>query len=134
MGKRSNFERVPRDFYPTPYSAVVPLIPHLFQGVYVEPCAGDYRLVEHLKLLDHHSLFASDIEPRHQKVIKKDVFDLVKSDLKYANKIITNPPWDRKILHPMIEKFLELGLDTYLLFDADWMHTKQSVKFMPYVV
>jgi len=29
MGKRSDFERVERDFYPTPLDAVKPLIPHL---------------------------------------------------------------------------------------------------------
>ena len=29
VGKRSEFERIPRDFYPTPYSAVEPLIAHL---------------------------------------------------------------------------------------------------------
>jgi hypothetical protein len=29
VGKRSNFDRVPRDFYPTPAAAVLPLIPHL---------------------------------------------------------------------------------------------------------
>ena len=29
MGKRSDFERIPRDFYPTPYKAVLPLLPHL---------------------------------------------------------------------------------------------------------
>ena len=29
MGKRSNFERNPRDFYPTPKEAVIPLLPHL---------------------------------------------------------------------------------------------------------
>jgi hypothetical protein len=29
MGKRSNFERRPADFYPTPRAAVVPLIPYL---------------------------------------------------------------------------------------------------------
>ena len=29
MGKRSNFERVPRDFYPTPIEAVYPLLEHL---------------------------------------------------------------------------------------------------------
>ena len=29
MGKRSNFDRIPRDFYPTPAAAVAPLIPHL---------------------------------------------------------------------------------------------------------
>ena len=29
MGKRSDFERKPRDFYPTPFAAVEPLIDHL---------------------------------------------------------------------------------------------------------
>ena len=38
---------------------------------------------------------------------------------------ITNPPWDRKILHPILEK-LPMIFPTWLLFDADWMHTKQS--------
>jgi hypothetical protein len=39
MGKRSSFERIPRDFYPTPYAAVPPLIPHL-RGIrtFAEPC------------------------------------------------------------------------------------------------
>ena len=43
--------------------------------------------------------------------------------------IITNPPWDRKILHPMIEHFSDFK-PTWLLFDADWMHTKQSKKYL----
>ena len=29
MGKRSNFERIERDFYPTPEEALIPLLPHL---------------------------------------------------------------------------------------------------------
>ena len=29
MGKRSSFERIPRDFYPTPEAAVPPLLPFL---------------------------------------------------------------------------------------------------------
>ena len=50
MGKRSNFERIPRDFYPTPHAAVPPLIPHL-RGVrtFAEPCCGDGALVRHLE-------------------------------------------------------------------------------------
>ena len=50
MGKRSNFERIPRDFYPTPLKAVPPLIPYL-QGIrsFAEPCAGDGALVRHLE-------------------------------------------------------------------------------------
>jgi hypothetical protein len=48
-----------------------------------------------------------------------------------ADYIITNPPWDRKILHPMIEHFSSMR-PTWLLFDADWMHTKQSTPYMDY--
>ena len=44
--------------------------------------------------------------------------------------IITNPPWERKLLHPMIEQFSDLR-PTWLLFDADWVHTKQAIPFMP---
>ena len=51
MGKRSSFERIPQDFYPTPYAAVPPLIPHL-RGVrtFAEPCCGDGALVRHLEI------------------------------------------------------------------------------------
>ena len=50
MGKRSSFERIPRDFYPTPIAAVPPLIPHL-SGIrtFAEPCCGDGALVRHLE-------------------------------------------------------------------------------------
>ena len=50
MGKRSDFERKPRDFYPTPIEAVYPLLPHLPDGFsFAEPCAGDGALIEHLE-------------------------------------------------------------------------------------
>ena len=49
MGKRSDFERVPRDYYPTPFEAVRPLVPHLpDKGLFGEPCAGDGRLIRHI--------------------------------------------------------------------------------------
>ena len=52
MGKRSDFDRVPRDYYPTPIEAVKPLIDHLdYSFDYVEPCAGDGRLISHIKEL-----------------------------------------------------------------------------------
>jgi hypothetical protein len=44
--------------------------------------------------------------------------------------IITNPPWDRTLLHPLIEKLSDLR-PTWLLFDADWVHTKQSINYLP---
>jgi hypothetical protein len=57
---------------------------------------------------------------------------ITEDEVRGANCIITNPPWDRKILHPMIEHFSAMR-PTWLLFDADWMHTKQSAPFMPYL-
>jgi hypothetical protein len=44
------FERIPRDFYPTPLAAVPPLIAHL-RGIrtFAEPCAGNDDLVRHLE-------------------------------------------------------------------------------------
>jgi hypothetical protein len=49
MGKRSDFERVEKDFYATPAKAVAPLLrwlPHA--SLFVEPCIGDGRLADHL--------------------------------------------------------------------------------------
>jgi hypothetical protein len=63
MGKRSDFKRIPRDFYPTPLAAVVPLRPHLPVGFhsYWEPCAGDGALIKHLPGFCYA---ATDIDPQ----------------------------------------------------------------------
>jgi len=127
MGKRSDFERIERDFYPTPYAAVIPLIAHLPQKpfTFVEPCAGDGRLIDHLGLHNGVCIHASDIEPQSDEIMEMDCFD-VNAKAQY---IITNPPWNRKILHPMIEHFSNIA-PTWFLFDSDWMHTKQSVSYL----
>lgn len=132
MGKRSSFKRKPRDFYPTPYEAVEPLLPHLkAETRFAEPCCGDMQLVRHLNKHGHSCYWASDIERRCQEQeFEIDALTLT-TPLRQADCIITNPPWDRKILHPMIEHFTNLA-PTWLLFDADWMHTKQSIPYMQY--
>lgn len=62
MGKRSSFERVERDFYPTPLEAVHPLLPHLNESSrFIECCAGDGRLVRHLEAAGHSCVSAFDI-------------------------------------------------------------------------
>jgi hypothetical protein len=130
MGKRSDFERVPRDFYPTPYEAVVPLLPHLAPGTrYAEPCAGDGALIKHLALHGHICAAAADIEPRANGIIQ---LDARKHTLHSGYFYITNPPWERETLHPIILN-LSRNMPTWLLFDADWMHTKQSAPFMPFL-
>jgi hypothetical protein len=135
VGKRSDYVRVERDFYPTPIAAVEPLIPHLpYAFDYVEPCAGDGRLVQHItELTSGHGecLFQSDIEPRASHIKEADALDLDFGAYGVMDYCITNPPWDRKILHPFIERWLDI-CPTWLLFDADWMHTKQSAMYMTY--
>jgi hypothetical protein len=54
-------------------------------------------------------------------------------DLDFSNlTIITNPPWDRPILHRMIQKVVEQNATAWLLFDADWWHTKQARPYKPF--
>lgn len=132
MGKRSSFERVARDYYPTPAEAVRPLVPHL-RGIrtFAEPCAGDGRLVRHLEAHGLACRWAWDIEPRAPGVDLGDALDLPPAvPFRFVDAIITNPPWDRAILHPLISRFAPAG-PLWLLFDADWMHTRQSAPFLP---
>jgi hypothetical protein len=131
MGKRSDFERKPRDFYPTPMEAVEPLLPHLPDGFkFAEPCAGNGALVEHLENKGV-CMWASDIEPQAKGIHTSSYDKLGFDELIGSDYVITNPPWDRAILHPMIE-FFAPKIETWLLFDADWMHTQQSRQYMPW--
>ncbi len=130
MGKRSDFERKPRDFYPTPFAAVEPLITHLPQGFqFAEPCAGDGQLCRHLEYFGGTCMWASDIEPQAEGIHTSSYDKLGLEELIETEYIITNPPRDRKILHPMIE-FFAPKFPTWLLFDADWPHTKQSKNYI----
>jgi hypothetical protein len=131
VSKRSNFERVERDFYPTPREAVLPLAPFLrdLDELYVEPCAGDGSLVRHIGALTDNMVcgYASDIEPMADGIHRLDALNARWG----AELHITNPPWDRKILHPLIERLTENGGRAWLLFDADWCHTKQAIPYLP---
>ncbi len=133
MGKRSSFKRVERDFYPTPIGAVVPLIEHLPDWFrYVEPCAGDGKLIRNLQELKPSSVcvHASDIK-EDEGIEYQDALMFEWDGYKNNIMCITNPPWDRKILHPLIETLVTSGV-TWLLFDADWMHTKQAKPYLIY--
>ena len=123
------YKRHERDFYPTPYEVVLPLLPHLQDNTeFIEPCAGDGILIEHLRKHGHIKMYACDIEPQAAGIDQLDALDIEWSD----GTIITNPPWDRKILHPMIEAFRQVDGGCWLVFDANWMHTKQSIPYMPH--
>jgi hypothetical protein len=123
VGKRSAFERIANDFYPTPLKAALPLVPHL-NGIrtFAEPCCGDGALVKHLESFGLRCTYAGDIATG-QDALAKAAFD---------SPIITNPPWTRRVLHQLIVHFMNCAPFSWLLFDADWAHTRQSIPFIPH--
>lgn len=129
MSKRApQFERRERDFYPTPREAVLPLLPHLRPGSrFCEPCAGDGSLIDHLTAAGHVCAAAWDIEPQRDDIDRQDARTRLCGNIDFY---ITNPPWVRDVLHPIITS-LSMWNPTWLLFDADWMHTRQAAPFMP---
>ena len=134
MGKRSEFDRIPRDFYPTPPAGVEPLLPHLQKWdvrQFCEPCAGDGQLIDTLEQAGLMCCYKSDIEPRRSDIVQHDALELEEMKILEADAIITNPPWRRDLLHLMIEYFMSLK-PTWLLFDADWIHTKQARELISY--
>lgn len=134
MGKRSSFEKLPKDQYMTiDPRAVEALLPFLSKGTkFVEPCVGKYDLADALENAGHRCVNASDVEAvlRPGDTLR-DARGIDEEYCAGADQIITNPPWERSVLHEMIVKFLVLR-PTWLLFDADWMHTKQSSEYMDY--
>lgn len=131
MGKRSDFERVEKDFYRTiDKRAVEALASHLPEKAsYFEPCAGQGDLLDQLTEKGFSCESAFDIEPNRHDIGLMDALEWSPKRYLDADYIITNPPWSRPILHPMIEHFSKFK-PTWLLFDADWAHTKQSAPYM----
>ena len=130
MGKRSEgFERRDKDFYGTCDPAAIPdsFVRFIRGKRYVEPCYGDGDLE---KLLEDHAtcVWASDIRPNDY--LTCDALDIFPEDIKSADCIITNPPYDWKILQPLLDHFLSLGKPTWLLLPADMMH---NIRMGPYM-
>lgn len=130
MGKRSQFEKRPRDYYQTPFAAVEPLR-GLSGFTYCEPCAGDGRLVEHLEKVipDALCVYAFDVEPQADWVGKKDALTMTGEDVANCQMIVTNPPYSWNVLKPLMDRWLSLR-PTLLLLPADFMHNKRMTSYL----
>ena len=126
MGKRSDFERKPSDFYPTPPKGVKPLRPFLeAEGIttFAETCNGDDALTRELECFGFLTcVYRGDISTG------KDA--LLQTHFNNADRNITNPPHTRHLLHPLIVHLSRIA-PSWLLIDADWMHTKQAIPYLP---
>ena len=123
MGKRSNFPRFPQDSYNTPAAVIGPLLPHLAPGTrFIEPCAGKGYLIGHLKRAGHVLIGAlRSARRRAGEALCRN---------RGRSRLRTNPPWRRDVLHPIIANLSDQA-PTWLLIDADWAHTRQSIPYLP---
>jgi hypothetical protein len=111
MGKRSNFVRNKRDFYPTPFAPAAELVrSQLAPGcAFIEPCAGDGSLVDSLKMLGCPSLDAFDEAPKRADIGCRDALSLGPEDVPAGAQFITNLPWTRQLLLPLIDHLAALA-------------------------
>jgi hypothetical protein len=122
MGKRSNKRRRKLDFYPTPFKAVQPLIPHL-NGVrrFAEPCCGDGRLVRHLESFGLVCVYAGDIADGQDA--------LAHTDYGSPDAVITNPPHTHEVLAKLLPHFLRIA-PAWLLLPMDFASNARDAVFL----
>lgn len=130
MSKRSagKFERRPRDLYDTPRAAVAPLLPYLSAGTeFAEPCAGRGWLIDALVDQGHHCVWATDLSPGREDIGRMNALALAHIGRRNvrAQVVITNLPWTRRMMHPLIDS-LSAVWPCWFLFDSDWAYTAQS--------
>lgn len=130
MSKRSDFEKIEKDFYPTTDDKVIvsEFVKRIRGKTYAEPCYG-YGDLEHLLMPYAKLKFKSDIRVTLPATKIYDAMDLKAKDLDGCDLIITNPPFTRSVLLPMIDKFISMK-PTWLLLPADYMH---NAYFRPYM-
>jgi hypothetical protein len=131
VGKRSDFERIPLDKYDTPARAVWPLLAHVPTGTtFAEPFAGQGNLIRHLAEDDIICRYASDVAPRNRpspmKIEKRSYEHVTAEMIAHCDMIISNPPWDRDLLHPVLDHFIGMK-PMWMLWDSDWLFNGDPV-------
>jgi hypothetical protein len=116
----------PQNYWPTPPVATLPLYRSTqFQmdmltsrNRFVEPCAGDGRLKNVLVDKGLCCVAAIDINPRRGDIGVGDAASLI--GLAPHIPVVTNPPWARKLLEPILSNLL--GQTTlWLLLPLDYL-------------
>ena len=122
MSKRSNFEKIPKDFYATVDPRAIPpkLVEFIRGKTYAEPCYGNGDL-EDLLMDVATCRWRSDIRETVGSSKVMDAMCLSKEDIARCDYIITNPPFSRDVLLPLIDHFVSMK-PTWLLLPAGYMN------------
>jgi len=119
-------ERHENDYYPTPTASTIALLDYIkennlynFDGCSVaEPAAGGGHITNVLKSLDNVNILSSDLYDYGNPEIVSgiDFIDTNFYDDKDVDWIITNPPYDSKLLMPFIHKALRVSNKGVMMF------------------
>lgn len=137
MSKRnSNFDRIPKDLYKTPFNAVLSLIPYLRRDgikTFAEPCCGDGDLIRHLESFGLVCVSSGDI------TTGQNALDLTAADCNGAHAIITNTPYKHpedskgtRLARDLMRHFLSItpAIPLWLLIQHDWTANQNMAAFL----
>lgn len=129
------FERKDRDYYPTIDPDALPekFLEFIDGKEYWEPCAGDGSLdylIEKASALNTYCVQASDIEPQDGTITPLDALEITKEMFSNsgADCFITNPPFSKKLLFPLLDHLPNIA-PTWLLLRASTLHNKRMKKY-----
>jgi hypothetical protein len=112
-----------RDDWPTPWPAVLPLLPHLKPHTrFIEPCCGAGDLVQHLERAGHACVASYDL-PIDARIASYAIDpDAI---------FITNLPFRRRFEPNRIIANLSDQRPLWALFYSDWLFTSQAAPVLP---
>ena len=129
MSKRSSFGRIPRDLYESvdPRILAPNFLSYITGKMYYEPSCGSGKLINQLA---PYAVCggASDIEPLGVGT-RKDGLYVTIDDVEDFDYLITNPPYKKDLLLPLIDHWSSL-IPTWLLLPADLAHNGYMVPYM----
>ena len=130
MARRSvGFTKRANDYYPTPFEQAAVLHQHLPPGTrFVEPCAGAGDLVRHLQHFGHVCTHACDIDPQDPLIDVGDGASIAPG----VEPIITNPPWSKGLLLPLLTAWLTAGRDVVVLLPVNTICNVYWAPFAPH--
>lgn len=119
----------PQNFWQTPAKVTERLVPHLPPQLwYIEPCAGAGAIISVLHEHDMYCADAYDIEPNAPHIRQADA----QTQSVEGATIITNPPYARHLLQPLLDHWIG-SATCWLLLPLDMAVNVWTNSYMEYV-